>query len=199
MLLKKLIIPLATISSIVPITFAVQCSPKAQNPDKDQDDPSREVQPTEDNQIDKLKPQNPKDTNSNPNNGGATTSGANTSGSDDSKPKEQPATKLLSKAELINKLSSIANQYTSMKIILTVLKDNLASMKNAVKEKYPREDDEPYELVEFMQLVESITTLDIANLDDDQPKYRIPGSHGSTFTKAELVQKLNNIFIDNVK
>ncbi|MHA3802062.1 hypothetical protein [Mycoplasma sp. Z463D] len=103
------------------------------------------------------------------------------------------------KTSVITTIKSVASMNTPIKTIMTTLKENFPAMQQAVVKKFSNENDIPYELTEFMEFIKNIITLDINQMGDDIPKYMIPGSHGSTFTKQSLVNKLNNIFLANLQ
>ncbi|MFV8401041.1 hypothetical protein [Mycoplasma sp. 2634B] len=98
--------------------------------------------------------------------------------------------------EAITILKKFANESTPIKTLMLTLKDNYNLIEKAIKFKFPKEDDVPYSVTEFMDLVKNlVTNYKIDQFDDETRKYMIPGSHGTTITKSQIVYKIKNILI----
>ncbi|WP_416738377.1 hypothetical protein ACM0L0_02345 [Mycoplasma sp. 005V] len=98
--------------------------------------------------------------------------------------------------EAITILKKFANESTPIKTLMLTLKDNYDLIEKAIKVKFPKEDDVPYPVTEFMDLVKNlVTNYKIDQFDDETRKYMIPGSHGTTITKSQIVYKIKNILI----
>ncbi|MFV8459065.1 hypothetical protein [Mycoplasma sp. CR] len=95
--------------------------------------------------------------------------------------------------DVIAKLKKVASVNTPIQTIVKTLKENLKQINEAAKAKFPNEDNPQIE--DFLELVKNISTYNPDELDDTAPRYMVPGSHGTTFTKKQLVDKILNIYV----
>ncbi|MFV8499561.1 hypothetical protein ACNQ1M_00480 [Mycoplasma sp. VS424B] len=100
---------------------------------------------------------------------------------------------------VITNLRNIASESLSMKNIMTTLKNNYSLIIKSIKTKYPVEDDVPYNITEFMDTVKALTSDDYINkFDEETPRYMIPGTHGTTITKKQIISKIQTILINQL-
>ncbi|MFV8470085.1 hypothetical protein [Mycoplasma sp. 1458C] len=100
---------------------------------------------------------------------------------------------------VITNLRNIASESLPMKNIMTTLKNNYSLIIKAIKTKYPVEDDVPYNITEFMETVKALTSDDNMNkFNEEAPRYMIPGTHGTTITKKQIISKIQTILINQL-